>query len=134
MTGTKELPMTELVQNETRARLPRTSTSETNIFAIHEVIEGDHRLIIWEIAGSAQSIISDAWVTEKCRQGGLFASSWKIRKQTVLPCATSGVKHSCLVWDFALPRCPSRTTLEWFGGGFVSLVPGEGHVLGMPRV
>lgn len=56
----------ESVQNETHARRPRTSTSETNILAIREMIEEDRSFTVWEIAahvrisyGSAQSIISD---------------------------------------------------------------------------
>ena len=53
----------EFVQNETHARRPRTSNREKNIFAICEMIEGDRRLTIWEIAahvgisyGSAQEL------------------------------------------------------------------------------
>ena len=38
------------MQDETHARRARTSTSETNILAIREMIEEDHRFTIWEIA------------------------------------------------------------------------------------
>ena len=54
------------MQNEIRARRLWASSSNTNILAVREVIEGDHHITMWKIDAhvgisyaSARSIISD---------------------------------------------------------------------------
>ena len=75
------------------ARRPRTSTNETNILTIRDMIERDRRLTMWENVRVPKQLLPMILVTEKCQQGEFLASRRKTGKQTVLRCAKDSTRY-----------------------------------------